>query len=300
MGINLGATAISDVKLGNSQVSKLYLGNTEIWASTPPPAIKALKFSSASAQTLGINTAVLGTMSIFFFEYSTDGGATWTEWHGTNPSLTIPFGNGIDLYLRGSNSVLATTGNNYVNFVFSTNSPVYCSGNIMHLFDYTQDLTAFPWNNTADRGVKNMFNGCTQLVTAPSLPAMKSLQGDYTLPVFAYYQMFYGCTSLTVPPALPSTIVDTSTYDSMFYGCTSLSSLPRLSHLISVNTDGLNRMFMNCSSIKMSETQVGEYANEYSLSAGYQRGTDMFTGTGGTFTGTPTTTLYYTANAIVG
>lgn len=36
MGINIGASAISDVKLGTTQVNKIYLGSTELWSKTPP------------------------------------------------------------------------------------------------------------------------------------------------------------------------------------------------------------------------------------------------------------------------
>ena len=37
MAINLGSTAISDIKLGETQVEKVYLGNEQIWGGSPTP-----------------------------------------------------------------------------------------------------------------------------------------------------------------------------------------------------------------------------------------------------------------------
>ena len=68
-------------------------------------------------------------------------------------------------------------------------------------------------------------------------------------------------------------------------------------------------MFENCTKIKLSSTQTGEYKIAYRIpSSG--TGTDtaeansltgMFTGTGGTFTGTPSinTTYYLSSNNMV-
>jgi hypothetical protein len=61
-----------------------------------------------------------------------------------------------------------------------------------------------------------MFNGCTALTTAPSLPAT-------TLTEKCYYQMFYNCTSLTTAPELPATTLAAYCYQAMFIGCSSLN-----------------------------------------------------------------------------
>ena len=65
-------------------------------------------------------------------------------------------------------------------------------------------------------------------------------------------------------------------------------------------------MFYNCSKIKISTTKVGSYINDYRVPT-VGTGTvstdsllDMFSSTGGTFTGTPViNTTYYTENTIV-
>ena len=262
MGINLGSTSISDVKLGSNQVDKVYLGSDVVWQKQAPVQVKALRFTSTGAQTLGISQSTLGTVRPSF-EYSTDG-QTWTNWDITT---TLPFGSGTNLYIRGSNIILASTGANYTNFVFSTNSPVYCYGSVMHLFDYTQDLTTFPYNSDS-RGAKYLFANCTALVRPPSLPATG-------LFAYAYYYMFQNCTSLEFIPKLYNTDCPDGCMDWMYDGCTL---------------------------IKMSETQDSEYTNEYSVYTGGAAANGMFNNTGGTFAtgpvGRPTATLY-TSNTII-
>ena len=267
MAINLGSNAISDIKLGTNQVDKVYLGSELVWGGVAPLTVKALKFTSTGAQTLGINQGTIGTVSPNF-EYSTDG-QTWTNWDITT---NLPFGNGVDLYIRGSNTVLAKTSSNYTNFVLYTNSPVHCYGNVMHLYDYTQDLTAFPVDSSS-RGLKYLFANCAALVRPPSLPAITPINN-------AYYYMFQNCTSLEFLPEVNFNTVGNQAMSCMFYGC---------------------------SHIKMSETQEGEYTSPYTIFTGEgSTGTfNMFYGTGGTFQGTPTGTVgttsvtLYTSNTII-
>lgn len=291
MAINLGSNSIEDVKLGNLQVEKIYLEDEVVWQKTSPVSVNALKFSSTGSQTLGIDTTKLGTITPVF-EYSTDG-ETWTSWTVLD---TLSFGNGTDLYIRGMNTFLSKGGINYTNFVFSTASPVECSGNIMHLFDYTQDLTAIPDESGQSRGVKYMFANCTQLITAPDLPAT-------TLVIYAYSNMFEGCTSLEIPPFLPATNTTTSNYAyyNMFKNCTSLNTLPSLNHLVTPSAGICVYMFDGCSNIKMSGVQDEEYVNEYTFGF-LPDGSScqgMFANTGGSMTGLSSYPItIYTSNNI--
>ena len=61
-----------------------------------------------------------------------------------------------------------------------------------------------------------MFYGCTNLTTAPELPAT-------TLKDRCYSYMFYSCTSLTTAPELPATTLKDRCYDRMFYSCRRLN-----------------------------------------------------------------------------
>lgn len=93
--------------------------------------------------------------------------------------------------------------------------------------------------------------------------------------------MFQDCTALIQAPALPATMLANYCYNSMFCGCTSL---------------------------KLSSSKTGEYTQKYRIpssgtgTTATDALTDMFTDTGGTFTGTPEiNTTYYlsTDNMIV-
>ena len=144
----------------------------------------------------------------------------------------------------------------------------------------------------------NMFQGCTSLTQAPELPAT-------TLSSNCYKGMFYKCTSLTKAPTLPATTMESFCYWGMFQGCTSLIQIPTLS-ITKLNFGCCDAMFSDCTNIKLSSTQTGEYTQEYRLSSadnatGIDAFTDMFTSTGGTFTGTPSsnTNYYLSSNNII-
>jgi hypothetical protein len=66
-------------------------------------------------------------------------------------------------------------------------------------------------------------------------------------------------------------------------------------------------MFYGCTSLKLSTDRNNEYTTPYRIpyedacqEVGVDSLTDMFTNTGGTFTGTPSiNTTYYTSNTVV-
>ena len=144
-----------------------------------------------------------------------------------------------------------------------------------------------------------MFQGCTNLTTAPDLPAT-------TLAKACYSGMFKECENLTITPALPATTLADYCYNGMFNGCIKLNTLPALS-ATTLTIHCYQSMFYNCSSIKMSSTKTGEYVNEYRIPYGTGTGAtanyalgSMFSGTGGTFTGAPSINrIYYTSNDII-
>ena len=143
-----------------------------------------------------------------------------------------------------------------------------------------------------------MFEGCTALTTAPALPATTLVERCYDI-------MFSGCTSLVTAPALPATTLADYCYHDMFYGCTSLTTAPALP-ATKLREGCYSSMFKGCTKIKLSTAQTGEYQTVYRIpisGTGSDRLSaldDMFTNTGGTFTGTPSiNTTYYTSNTVV-
>ena len=110
--------------------------------------------------------------------YSTDHN-TWTVWDGTAVSSA-----GKKLYLRGSGNTKFYISNG-AKFVLSARAA--CSGNIQTLLEYSNPPTSIPTTYC----YAYMFKGCTNLTTAPALPAT-------TLANYCYSNMFYGCTSLKI------------------------------------------------------------------------------------------------------
>ena len=289
----------------------------ELWMMKKADSIGSyLTFSSPSSFTLKVNDATKhwdGTL-----EYSTDASA-WSAWDGTTtlPSAT----NGSDnvLYLRGTGNTVITGNNINYKWVL-TGSGIKCIGNIENLLDYAtvksgahptmasycyygmfQSCTsltqapALPATTLASYCYYDMFQNCTSLTQAPALPAT-------TLEAYCYYYMFYKCTSLTQAPALPATTLASSCYYRMFYKCASLAQAPALPATTLVD-NCYYHMFYKCTSLKLSATQTGEYTVAYCIpssgtgTTATNALTDMFTSTGGTFTGTPKiNTTYYLSN----
>ena len=159
---------------------------------------------------------------------------------------------------------------------------------------------ALPATTLASYCYYQMFWNCTNLTQAPALPAT-------TLAEYCYRSMFSGCTSLTKAPALPATTLANNCYERMFHGCTSLTQAPALPATTLAN-NCYKYMFENCTSLKLSNTKTGEYTQEYRIpssgtgTTASNALTNMFTSTGGTFTGTPDIGITYylsTDNMIV-
>ena len=176
-------------------------------------------------------------------------------------------------------------------------------GCYLQMFPDCTSLTqapALPATTLAMGCYSSMFQNCTALIQAPALLAT-------TLANSCYGSMFYGCTSLTKAPALPATTLADYCYVSMFEGCTALTQAPALPADTLAN-DCYESMFWGCTGLKLSSSKTGEYTQEYRIpttgigTTATDALTNMFTSTGGTFTGTPEiNTTYYlsTDNMIV-
>jgi len=171
-------------------------------------------FSAKAPQTLTMTNAV-STL-----EYSVNN-SDWAELGTT----TVTFGGtyGI-LRLRGESATGTAkydedTHNRYdcATIKFGNDVKVSCSGDIRTLVDYEHYATA----NTSNARFIGLFEECTSLATAPSLP-LTALAG------FCYEAMFNGCTSLTKAPELPATTLGEYCYQLMFSGCMGLTKAPKL------------------------------------------------------------------------
>ena len=249
-----------------------------------------VEFVSSTAMTITPNYTNSGVT----LQYSLDG----TSWTTIAKGATTPSANII--YFRGSataNKRLFTSNSSSNSWVFTNSTNLEVIGNINMLI---QNVLGGNVSNVplALYCYASMFYNCTSLTVAPALPAT-------TLASNCYYSMFYGCTSLTAAPALPATTLAVGCYSGMFYGCTSLTTAPALP-ATTLFSSCYYSMFYGCTMIKLSTTKTGGYVSEYRVPT-VGTGIDstntmfnMFLGTGGTFTGTPTiNTTYYTENTIV-
>lgn len=184
---------------------------------------------------------------------------------------------------------------------------------------------ALPATTLANQCYRNMFDGCTALTQAPALPATTLANSCYfcmfsecisltkapTLPATTlasecYSNMFQGCISLTQAPALPATTLADYCYYYMFFYCTSLTQAPALPATTLADSCYYS-MFNGCTSLKLSTTKTEEYTVVYRIpssgtgTTATDALTNMFTDTGGTFTGTPSinTTYYLSSDNMV-
>ena len=283
----------------------------------PPLATSAyLTFSSPNSFTLKVNDATKhwdGTL-----EYSTDASA-WSTWDGTTTLSSATNGSDNVLYLRGTGNTVIIGNSSKYKWVL-TGSYIKCIGNIENLLDYATvesganptmasycygymfygcaaltQAPVLPATTLSHHCYYYMFRGCTSLIKAPALPAT-------TLSGSCYYRMFSDCTALTQAPALPATTLNSYCYRHMFRDCTSLTQVPALPATVLAD-NCYDSMFYNCTGLKLSTTQTGEYTVAYRIPITGTGTTatnaliNMFTSTGGTFTGTPEiNTTYYLSN----
>ncbi|MBR5393991.1 MAG: leucine-rich repeat protein [Bacteroidaceae bacterium] len=187
------------------------------WTAKDVALLTPLTFEAKTAGamvTFTINT----TAATNGVEYSTDG-ITWNSYtSGTAITLTKE---GDKVSFRGTNATYAQGIDKYS--TFSCTEDCYVYGNIMSLISKTGYATTTTL--TGESAFCKLFNGNTHIVSHSSetllLPAT-------TLTINCYSCMFEGCTNLTTAPALPATTLAESCYSNMFNGCTSLTTAPDL------------------------------------------------------------------------
>lgn len=150
-------------------------------------------------------------------DYSTDYGKHWS--HFSTDQL-YAFGKTTRLMLRGNNpnGTAKSNAGVYSKFEFGEKqTKVACSGDIRTL------VKKEDYKNAATQDVyfTRLFEGCTQLTSAPELQATE-------LAAYCYAWMFHGCTSLTQAPLLPAKELKAHCYEYMFMGCEALTSVTML------------------------------------------------------------------------
>ena len=171
-------------------------------------------------------------------EWSTDH-TTWTTLVSTEEMQSVDK----KLYLRGKgNTVFYEKRNGYSKkgVEWRLSEKADCAGNIQTLLDWENPPTII----SDTECYKSMFKGCTNLTSAPELPAT-------TLANSCYQSMFEGCTNLTSAPELPATTLAEDCYHSMFMGCTNLTSAPELPATTLIYAC-YQAMFRDCTSLTIA------------------------------------------------
>ena len=173
-------------------------------------------------------------------EYSVNNG-TW-EKVVTGEAVTFGGSKGT-LRLRGKDNLGGTSGKytGYSQISFgNTDVNVACTGDIRTLLDYTN------YENVATGSARfsQLFKNCTQLTSAPDLPA-KTLAND------CYSYMFNGCSKLeTGPKELPATTLANDCYSHMFWGCSKLETGPKELPATTLAESCYMGMFRDCTNLK--------------------------------------------------
>lgn len=225
-------------------------------ADAPVAVGKYLTFTSEGVTTLSLSNYG-GNAPVLF--YSTDT-INWSQWDYSGLTITKE----TPLYLYGDNSEgfsfsLFPESRRYSKFT-ATGNKFGVSGNLMSLLDKDQNILSIPTVFC----FAYLFNGCTNLTSAPDLPATtltdycyagmfkdcKNLISAPSLPAtvlsnYGYYYMFDHCEELAIAPDLPATTLADYCYQSMFDTCRNLKCAPDLP--AAVLAEGCYySMFSNC------------------------------------------------------
>lgn len=178
-----------------------------VWTTEQP--LTALCFTNVDTEISSVKLSVNGTLTTDY-ETSPDG----INWSAYTMGTAIPLETGGKVYFRGTRSTQSTS--NYLQF--SMTGKIAASGNVNSLlaktgFNAITDLTPY-----GGYTFYYLFIFCSQLTTAPELPATTLVSNCYAF-------MFYGCTSLQKAPTLPATTSVTGCYIRMFYECSSLDEV---------------------------------------------------------------------------
>ena len=248
-------TGIPELTAGNSYTYKLTVGKNKIsvsgitvanWTSGEITGGKAeykappyVTFTADEEQTFIMSAK--NSYKIPGLEYSVNNG-TWKK-VVTGEAVTFGGNNNGTLRLRGKNNLEGTSKqySAYSQISFGkTDVNVACTGDIRTLLDYENYETVA----TGSARFSQLFENCTQLTSAPDLPAKTLADGCYSY-------MFSGCSKLeTGPKELPAITLANNCYSHMFYDCSKLETGPIELPATTLAESCYMGMFRDCTNLK--------------------------------------------------
>lgn len=222
--MKIGNEDVSKLYLGSAEISKIMLGTSQVYdgGDTPtPPAPVPYDEQYLTVETLTDGYLEFETFSqgnIFY--YSTNNGTTWNTIDQA-PLLTA----NEKVLIKGVNPT-ATLSHGIGRIKYSGEFNVY--GNVMSLV-YGDNFVGQTAMN--DYQFTSLFDSVWQesyLISAENLVLPAT-----ALTIGCYMSMFKGCASLTTAPVLSATTLAESCYNDMFSYCTSLNYIKCLATNIS-------------------------------------------------------------------
>lgn len=216
--LTIGNKTVDSVNIGGKDVVSIYDGATLLWERqvTPQPTPPSLS-DCVCFEALDANTSIRlhASQDYSFFTvnlwYSTDGGTTFSKMDRLTP-ITLP-NIGDKMYVYGSNVSLGQSNLNYVRFLIY-DGDVSVSGDLTRLLN-PNGLTALP-----DYAFVKTFSNNTHLADVSGLTIPVTTVGKSSLA-----GLFNGCSNITTAPALLATTLGEGCYEEMFYGCSSLNTI---------------------------------------------------------------------------
>ncbi|MGB4620692.1 MAG: hypothetical protein WBJ08_02780, partial [Kiritimatiellia bacterium] len=187
-------------------------GTTYYYVRMPAPGSGAyLTFSSAASFTITPQMAIWNGRL-----YSSTNTTTWQEFTeaGATSGRIGLWNHKLYICGVGNSRVSGSTPTLTRSWQITAAQPVACSGNIETLLDHAKATVGLHPPMIA-YCFASLFEGCTQLRSAPELPAT-------TLAEKCYQYMFQGCTGLTRLPVLPAKRLADWCYYQMFDDCTGI------------------------------------------------------------------------------
>lgn len=232
-------------------------------------------------------------VSLEYSEVETWGQITW--WSDLELDVPYRLDSSHRFYIRNKSATptwFSTSAGDYYHFyVYGTSC--MAGGDITYLL--------------CENGTNTLSTCCFEYLFewSPALEVFASPLSATNLAIQCYSYMFYNCSLLNTAPQLPATTLAQGCYSSMFQRCSSLRQIPELPST-NLAMWCYEDMFKWCTSVKISDTQTWEYQTQYRIPKSWT-GTswlastrDMFSGTWGTFTWTPSiNTTYYTSNQVI-
>jgi hypothetical protein len=129
----------------------------------------------------------------------------------------------------------------------------------VNLFNGCRELQSIPSlpNATAVTNMSNMFNGCYSLQTIPPFPGSVAAVTNMS-------NMFLNCTSLQTIPPFPGSVAAVTSMSFMFNGCYSLQTIPPFPGSVAAVTN-MGNMFNGCTSLQTIPPFPGSVAAVISM-----------------------------------